>query len=520
MDTASLPKSKHKRPSKAERHRELWFRGNLRHMTRPGPQRQLYDRIHARSKKFIDFSPFTLNLHRRLGKSFLGALFCIEGGVKKPGIFAKFGAPTTTQAMDILEEHWGYILSCAPEKLLPKGWRGEKFTFRNPRWEGQDENIYLKSIVRLYGVNNDDGNKMRGGSTDILVLDECREMMNLNYTWGSVLLPTFKGRKEPLAILLSTPPESCDHPFVSRFIEEARDRKRYFCVPASEDPNWTEEEDEMMCREMGGRDTPTYQREIECKLISDSSRLIVPEFMEGDFEDQKGNYYTHKNWKRPEYYHAYSTGDMGAVDNTGVLFAFVDFPRKKLVVENELWTKDENSDDISKKWKAIEAQTFPVEEEKEAGRTIVGIQRWADTTVQHLVDLQRLYDNNVNRFVTRDKEADRNYLRFLFRAERISIDERCRELIFQLRNGTRTPKGQFVRTERMGHCDLIAALIQMAKVVNLEINPFPAPKVSRDSHFVPPTRLQKAAGWEGIFARENKRYRSMSPSWKRGTAWR
>ena len=40
-----------------ELRRELWFRGDLRHLTREGPQREAYDWIHARDRSFKAFRP-------------------------------------------------------------------------------------------------------------------------------------------------------------------------------------------------------------------------------------------------------------------------------------------------------------------------------------------------------------------------------------------------------------------------------------------------------------------------------
>jgi hypothetical protein len=490
----------------AQRHRELWFRGHLRHLTREGPQRQLYDMIHARDRSAKAFGPHVWNLHRRFGKTFLSLLIAIEACLRQPKRFVKFVGPSQTQIADILGEHWAIIWQDAPEELVPSAWRGEKYTFRNPRWERERKGKnrrYLQSFLRLYGVGNDDGNKMRGGSTDVAVMDECREFPNLSYTWGSVLLPTFKGREDRLAIMLSTPPDDIDHPWASKYKVDAEDRGRYVCIPGSKDPNWGADEDEMMAREMGGRDTPQYQREIECKLIGDSTRLVIPEFVEGDFETDElcGNQYLHETWKRPSHYHAYAVADGGGADYTGVLFAFVDFEKRKIVVEDELFCNYTPSEEISRLWQLQEGELFNADRERLKGREVVSLERRCETTTQQLIDLRRIHGLDALPVAKHDKDAARNFLRTCFRRDEISINVRCKDLIHQLRNGQRTKRGDFQRTERMGHLDLIAALIHLRRVVDLDQNPFPpAPRKSPTEVFHVPT-YRDEIGWNRYFRR-------------------
>lgn len=489
--------------------REAWFRGNLRYLTKPGPQRDAYDFVRNRDKSWAAFSPFVFNFHRRLGKTFLSILLCIEECLRRKGVFAKFAAPSSIQAYDVLEEHWAIIMQDCPPELEPKPWKNEKFTFRNPRWANSPHDF---SILRLYGVKNDRGNKMRGGSTDLAILDECREMEDLQYTWGSVLLPTFRGRPEPLALMISTPPESMDHPWVSRYIKQAQERGLYRVMPGSEDPTWTEEEDDAMAREMGGRDTPEYQREIECKLISDGSNLIIPEFGRGDIVDEKqrliANAFVGEH-ERPKHYIAYTIGDMGGAgkmttDRTGILFAFLDFTDETLVIEDELFLRDYDTESLALMWRDKCRQVYDQSSEREQGRELLRVYWYADCTEQQRIDFARLYQVTTSPIITQDKEAARKLLRTAFNVGRIKIHPRCVELMYQLRNGTRLPRGDFTRSDRLGHCDLVSALIHLYRVVNFDENPIPTPTYDRSEYFVPP-KQPSTTGW-GRFYRGPKKW--------------
>ncbi|MBN1605863.1 MAG: terminase family protein [Polyangiaceae bacterium] len=490
----------------ARARRELWFRGDLRYLTKPGPQRWMYDWIKFERSQGTNYSPFVLNCHRRLGKTFLSTLFCCEECLSRPGVYAKLAAPTSNHAQDILDEHWGIILSECPPELEPAPFRNEKYTFRNPRW---GDSPRAKSLLRLYGVQNDRGNKMRGGSTDVVVFDECREMPDLAYTWTSVLLPTFRGRKNPVAIMLSTPPESMDHPFVTRFINGAMESGRYRRVSGAEDPNWTDEEDEMFAQEMGGRDSIDYRREIGCELISDTRNLIIPEFAEADQYGQTGieNDYivVPESIKRPEYYDVYTLADMGGAgkrtDHCGILFAHYDFQRHKIVVEQELFLRDLDTRSIVWTWRDTLASCYDKQREQTAGREIVNLEVRAEATAQQITDFRAIWNFPVAPVTPIDREVARRALRTAFRMGVIEVSAECRELIYQLRNGTRTQTGDFVRSERLGHCDLIAALSNLFRIVDTERNPFPPVWVSRDKVFVAPKPPAQGEAWNQFFKR-------------------
>ncbi len=490
-----------------EKHkRELWFRGNLRHVTRIGPQRDAYDFVMGRDRSISAFGPFVLNFHRRLGKTFLVILFCFQAALREKGIIAKLAGPSLTHISDILEEHWPIFMELCPPELEPELYRNEKYTIRNPRWGPIRK--WAKSVIKLYGVKNDRGAKMRGGSTDVGAFDECREMMDLMYTWKSILLPTFKGRKDPLALMISTPPDSMDHAWVSHFLKEAKDAGRYMCVPASKDPGWSMVEDEMFAREMGGRLSPDYRREIECELISDSSRLIIPEFAAVDHERDGVicNPYVVSDYPRPPAYFSYTMSDMGGAgkreDHNGILFGYVDFVPGKLVIEDELFLRDFDTESLARVWKDKMQERYDPAVEVGLDRFIAKSHWFADTTPQQLTDLSRLNNLHATQVENIDREVARRFLRTGFARGKILIHQRCKNLIYQLRNGTRLPNGDFARSKLLGHCDCVAALRSLYREVDFETNPNPRPIYTPGKYWVAPEiGSRPASGWDKYFAR-------------------
>ena len=485
---------------------ELWAQGNLRYITYPGPQREIYDWIRGRSLSPRILTPYVLNLHRRLGKTFLGILIAIEECLRRPGIKAKFIAPKLSQAQDILREHFSTIMIQCPPELEPSSHRNERFTFRNPRWGAR--NKYVFSELTLYGTREDRGNKARGTSTDVAILDEVREMTDLEHTWQSVLLPTFKHAKEPLGVMISTPPESMDHPWIYNYIPKAKSRERYVCVPASRDPTWTEEDDEMFVHEFGGRDSPGYRREIECELISDQSKLIIPEFVAYDERQDDGelkNPFVVEDWQRPSHYVGYTVGDFGgSLDYTGLLTGYVDFAGQKLIVDNEIFVRDIDTQELNKLWRLLEKDSF-----NDQLGVCIDLRRYADSGTQRLNDLASIWDLRIGKAPKHDAYANRAMCRTLMNQGRIIIRERCKNLIYQLRNGSIDHRGKvhrFQRTETLGHCDCIAALIFLARVADFQKNPFPKQSFSRESTWVAP-KGKPQSGWEMYFGKRRDRRR-------------
>ena len=296
-----------------------------------------------------------------------------------------------------------------------------------------------------------------------------------------------------------------DHPWVSHYLMEARERGRYMCVPGRDDPNWSKEEDEMFAREMGGRDSADYKREIQCDLISDASNLLVPEFARGDYEEgnQIKNPFLVADYPRPPAYFAYTMGDMGGAgrlrtDHTGILFGFADFIQGKLVIEDELFLRDYDTRSLSQLWQKKAQDLYDPEIEKENERLVAGLKWRIDAPPQQTIDLYRLHGLNASQVLQIERDVSRRMLRTAFNLDKIVISPKCKELVYQLRNGTRKENGDFARSERLGHCDLVSALMSLWRAVNFEENPTPEPVYDPARYFnANPKTTSAKVGWAG-----------------------
>ena len=300
---------------RAANRRKLWLDGNLRHLTRPHGQRRLYDGLHAHMRRYPKLLiPLIWLCHRRMGKSFLLLLLCFERAIKQPGAIIKYACATRSQVREIVDPMRSFILSTSPSKVLVRP-DGHSLLIRLPSWPQ-----HLESRITFVGLDYKQGDLLRGQACDLCCLDETRDISVLEYVVKQVLSPQFVGRPYPLLVMASTPPESMEHPFVNIYYEQAEQRGTAWVIPASKNKDWTQEDEEMVVDELGGKDSLAYRREIECELISDTSRTVIPEW-----HKVAEHTVLPKAIERPDWYIPYISLDCGWKDHAGCIFSYFDF---------------------------------------------------------------------------------------------------------------------------------------------------------------------------------------------------
>lgn len=438
---------------RAANRRKLWLEGSLRHLTRPHGQRRLYDGMRAHMMRYPKkLIPLVWLCHRRMGKSFLLLLLCFERAISQPGADIKYACATRSQVRDIAEPMIGLILSQAPSRVLI---RRDQYNFyvRLPHWPQ-----YLESRIKFVGLDYKQGDLLRGQACDLCCLDETRDIGVLEYVVKQVLIPQYRGRPHPLLIMASTPPESMEHPFVSIYYEQAESRGTAFVIPASENEDWTAEDEEMVVEELGGKESLAYQREIECKLISDTSRTVIPEW------HQVAKHTVHTaSIERPEWYIPYISLDCGWKDHAGCIFSYFDFERQKLVYVGEIF---EN-------YVTLGQLAGMVHEKVEELFTAQNIRKshWiADGNLLEINSLRR--DHNLpfspaEKWKKKKDQALAAYRTALvdgkIEIEGFACPQTIRQHAYGIWNKQKT---SFERTETMGHLDLLAACVYMHNKVS------------------------------------------------------
>ncbi len=434
---------------------ELWRRAELSFKLDPNQQslRELYYRG--------EHKLFTWLLARRNGKSFTLVVLAIEQCLRKPNSIVKYAAPTKQQINMILRPIFRKILEDCPEDLKPI-FKTNDFIYYFPNG----------SEIQLAGTDNNHAEKLRGGDSDLSIVDEagfCSDLFNLI---KSILLPTTLMTNGKI-ILASTPPKEEDHDFI-HYIEEADMRGSLVKKTIFDNPRLTDAQRDELIKELGGLTTDEARRELLCELIKSTTTSVIPEFN----EDLRKKIV--KEWPRPPFYDCYESMDVGGVDFTAVLFAYYDFRADKIIVEDEIVI------DFQQPGNNLEVLTNDIirKEEKLWTNALSGelkkpTLRVSDTNPIALNEIRKYSHNKVSFMPTRkdDKDTALNNFRVLLKAEKIIIHPRCVNFIRHLTNvrwKNKTTKNDFARSPDNGHYDTVPAGIYLVRNINFKKNPYPA----------------------------------------------
>lgn len=431
--------------SKEEAIKSAWRRGLLSWKLRP-EQKHLRDLI---SNTSTDFALF--NISRRLGKSTTCSLFCIEEAIKRKQIIL-YTTAFLTDLTNFIIPIFDMILSDCPEDMRPKYRPSKKeYHFNNG------------SIIRLAGLDKN-SDALRGNAIEIIIFDEAGFVNNLKYVYESVVVPATMKRKFK-TIFISTPPESPEHYFASELIPKAKLRSSYIEMTIDAISDLTPEERKRVLDEVGGELSVTAQREFFCKIIVDTERAVAPTFNR-ELHIKEFEYPTFANWLT-----SIDTG--GVRDKTAAIQVAYDYPSKRVRVYDErAFVPNTPTSQWLQEVKAMERGT-PT--------------RIVDASGQLLIDISSL---GYAAMLPRKDEfhASLQFLRMAFFNNEIEIHPRCKFLIQTLEGGllnrTRT---DFERTETLGHCDAVMALVYALRHVDKN-NPIPlhAIGISTSTHWIPP----------------------------------
>lgn len=424
-------------------------------------QIQLYNKF-----KESKYRKVVWNCSRRLGKSYTLLIVALEYAIQNSNTQIKYACFTALAGQKIILPTIRSILEDCPEDLKPNYVKNEKcFYFNNG------------SIIQIEGTDEGNAEKLRGTASHLSILDEAGFMDDLDYVINDILLPqalTTNGR----ILIASTPSKSPAHPF-TKLIMEAIKYDAYIkktILDALKDiendpPHLKNRLNSDLVHELkeasGGEESSTWKREYLCEILIDTPNAVIPEF------NEKAEKEIVMEWPRPVRYDAYTSLDLGIVDYTAALFAYLDFKNNKLVIEDELWMNGQEvtTKNLADQVRETEARLWvdPV-----TGATQDPYLRVSD---DELLVLNDLYKQHGLMFIpTRkdNKEAAINEVRIRIGSRNIVIHPRCKNLIYQLKTAMWAKNRKtFARSEEGGHQDLIDCLIYMVRNVQWQKNPYP-----------------------------------------------
>lgn len=432
-----------------------WERGDLRYLMHEG-QRKIWEHIErSKTKEFV------INCSRQYGKSRLGAIRAVSKCLQNPKYRVKYASAFRDDLKEYIIPHFQEVLEDCPDHLRPTFSASQnKFIFPNG------------SEIKLLGLDKNP-NGLRGNKIDEIFLDECGYVSNLQYLHKSVIIPATTHRPKAKVVFISTPPISPDHYF-TELCQKAEQSGHYSKFTVHDNPLLTKEMIEELCRQVGGETSTDWKREYLCEFVVDENLAIVPEWR-ADYEVET---------PRPElysYFHKYTSLDLGVRDFTAALFAYYDFPRAKLVIENEYlingpkMTTDALADSI----RQYEKETFLGMEPYLRVSDNNNLLLLNDLSIKHKLYFMPTSKDSLDAMV--------NNARLWVRDGRVEVNPRCKQLIGCLRSGIwMESRRDFAHSAVFGHFDALAALIYLIRNVNVFVNPVPEHLgKNAHTHFIP-----------------------------------
>lgn len=439
---------------------ETWRRGSLYYLLH-ATQRKIYDRI-AASKSPQHF----LCCSRRLGKTFLLTVLAFEAALRKPGARVLYLAPWAKDANDIFAEATARILPDCPQEFKPEySTQSKTFVFRNG------------SVIRVRGTNGETADSLRGGSADLVILDEAGKMDSLAYVVDSVVTPmtlTTDG-----SVILATTPavtpahdskKICDQAFAKGHGHEftlldaphlSTEQKTRALESAHEA---LEDIPRILTGELMPKGT-TALREYFCKWVTDSGSAVVPEF------DAKARSECVIGVPRPPYFDAYVAMDPGMVDNTGIIFGYWDIREQRLVIERTWKEPQAGTPEIAKAIRDTEQRLWG---------DVQPYMRISDIDKRLIADLIRSFGLPfVQAWKPRSHGAVWHMRQMVKSRQIIILPEAGPDLPRQLENATWNTRGTDMERDESedsidGHYDLVAALKYLCLMIVKDHNPYPA----------------------------------------------
>lgn len=429
-------------PTLVKAQQEAWHRGNITFKLHSG------QRIINETCKASKGQLFVANCSRQWGKSFWAVCKAVEQAIKQPKSQIRYGAAFQSDLVDFIIPAFDKVMEDCPESIKGKyKSKGSHYVFPNG------------SKIKLVGLDKNP-NGLRGNTLDLIILDECGFVANLDYIYKSVIIPATTHRPNAKIILISTPPATPAHSFID-YAQRADLEGSYACFTIYDNPMVDASTIERLMKESGGEESTTWRREYLCEFVTDSDLAIIGSWKDSYVQEIERDEYF-------QYYHTYVGMDMGVNDFTAVIFGYYDFKRASLIITDEFTMNGPsiNTDILAKTIKAKEDEIWP-------GKTT--FRRVADNNWPIMIN-DFSYLHNLTFIATNkdEKHAMINELKILIDAGRIIIHPRCKQLIGCLKYGVWDNKRkQFARSKVYGHYDHLDALIYLSRNIAQNTNPIP-----------------------------------------------
>ena len=435
----------------------------------------------------VDLKPQEIGVEvcsRQLGKSYEKLAYAIEKGIQLRDVRILFAYPGKAQGQGILELNVKKILATCPPDLMPDVKLHEGM-IRFPRSGSQ--------IVVAGTDDKDQRDKLRGSGSPLIIVDEAGTHKDLKSLVDDILGPQLDNY-DGVMILVTTPPDTMDHPFLD-YWEEARQRNKLVTMPITENTFYSREKKLQICARVNRlpadhpdiglildgklEGNPSWEREYMCRMVADKSKRVCPDYVDASpFVEA---------FDRPPYTTHYVFIDQAhGEDFFAAVFASHKFAPGggKLLVESVWMDKMRPTDFIVDQLKSVERRLkWNPENVRRFGNDPRGQQQLTDMRQRGYSVIQGAKSEGV------EAEADR--LNLALRGGRVVIHASCKPLREQLLNGIYRftdsgAKADYERTPHYGHLDALAALAMGIRQVDWRRDVTPITEIDTNEWFVPP----------------------------------
>lgn len=427
----------------------MWRKGNLSWKIWE-QQEPIYKGIRALEKKV---GTVVILCARQFGKSHLGVLMAIEDCLRYPNKCVLVMGPTLKQTREIVTPRMRDIAKDAPPGLV-----------RPSKSEGK---WYIGESELVIGGFDQNSSSQRGKTVQTIYIEEIVDSNPDDYqeSMRSDLGPALTHSDGGKMIFLTTPPKIPDHPFITDTMANAELNNSLYIFTIRDNHKLSAEQVAACVKRCGGEHTVDFRREYLCEIVRDAQVVVVP-----DYDDVRHVF----QFERPLHIIPHITIDFGGVrDRTAAILHWYNFLDNKTEVWDErVFPPNTPTSYMVKAFLEMEA---PFGE----------MRRFADAPGQVQVDLANEgYQTSLP--PKSDWQAGVNKLAVTFAADEIRVHERCKFLRQSLKSGTfNKHRTDFERTEALGHCDALAALMYGLRAQD-HSNPYPRQTLSRDVyHFIP-----------------------------------
>jgi hypothetical protein len=370
--------------------------------------------------------------------------------------------PTLKQTREIVTPRMREIGKDAPPGLI-------KPSKSEGKW-------YIGDSELVIGGFDANSSSQRGKTVQTIYVEEIVDSNPDDYTESmrSDLGPALTHSDGGKMIFLTTPPKIPDHPFITDTMAQAELNDALYIFTIRDNHQLTPDQFAACVKRCGGEQTVDFRREYLCEIIRDPQVVVVP-----DYDD-----IVHvARFEVPLHINPQITVDFGGVrDKTVAILHWYNYLENR----TEVW--DERVFPQNTPTSAMVRSFLEME------KPFKDVRRIADAPGQVQVDLADT-GYQVEIPPKSDWQSGVNQMAVAFSTKTIVVHERCKFLRQSLKSGTfNKHRTDFDRTEALGHCDALAALMYGLRSQD-RTNPYPRMTLNRDTyHFVPkePNEIQLA----------------------------